>query len=400
MATTPVTPKDDTLRSDLASLRIEREAPAPRAKRKSRRGLWVGLGVLLVALIALAFTLRQPTSVTVVYATTATAAQAGPVPVLSGSGYIVTGDRYVSIGVRVPGRIERYFVEEGQSVHKDDPLVQIDDRDYRAVVARIEASLSLAHANRSLAESELKRGDALRGKNVISQQELDVLRNKAEVARAAVAQIEAELTQAKVNLDYTVLRAPTDGVILAKQKEVGEIAVPGGFAGSGDLIRLANLSDMRAQVDVNEADLNRVRIGQRARVIPDAYATAQYEAEVVKMYPQVDRQKGTLRIEVRVHHPDAKLLPDMSARVAFLADAPAGGEADKPVVLVPSSAVRRDPRGEAVVWVVRDQRAALVRVETAGEVGDKVRVASGLSAGEAVIVGEPPKRDGERVQIK
>jgi len=400
MATTPVTPKDDTLRSDLASLRIEREAPAPRAKRKSRRGLWVGLGVLLVALIALAFTLRQPTSVTVVYATTATAAQAGPVPVLSGSGYIVTGDRYVSIGVRVPGRIERYFVEEGQSVHKDDPLVQIDDRDYRAVVARIEASLSLAHANRSLAESELKRGDALRGKNVISQQELDVLRNKAEVARAAVAQIEAELTQAKVNLDYTVLRAPTDGVILAKQKEVGEIAVPGGFAGSGDLIRLANLSDMRAQVDVNEADLNRVRIGQRARVIPDAYATAQYEAEVVKMYPQVDRQKGTLRIEVRVHHPDAKLLPDMSARVAFLADAPAAGEADKPVVLVPSSAVRRDPRGEAVVWVVRDQRAALVRVETAGEVGDKVRVASGLSAGEAVIVGEPPKRDGERVQIK
>ena len=397
---TSATPKDDTLRSDLASLRIEREVPTPRAPRKSRRGLWVGLTVLVVAVIGVALALRRPTTVTVVYATTATAAQAGTAPVLSGSGYIVTGDRYVSIGVRVPGRIEHYFVEEGLSVHKDDPLVQIDDRDYRAIVARTEASLALAHANRSLAESELKRGETLRTRNVISQQELDVLRNKADVARATVAQIDAELAQAQVNLDYTVLRAPSDGVILAKQKEVGEIAVPGGFAGSGDLIRLANLADMRAQVDVNEADLNRVRIGQKARVIPDAYPTAQYEAEVVKMYPQVDRQKGTLRIEVRVQNPDAKLLPDMSARIAFLADAPAAGEADKPVVLVPSSAVRRDARGDAIVWIVRDQRATLVRVETGGEIADKVRVTSGLSGTEAVIIGEAPKREGERVQIK
>src|SRR5439155_715139 len=155
---------------------------------------------------------------------------------------------------------------------------------------------------------------------VVSAQALDVQENRASVARATVAQLEAELAQARVNLEYTVLRAPTDGVILAKLKEVGEIAVPGGFAGSGDLVRMANLTDIRAEVDVNEADLNRIHLGQRAQVTPDAYPDARYAAAVVKLYPQVDRQKGTLKVEVHVLEPDARLLPDMSARITFLAD--------------------------------------------------------------------------------
>ena len=183
---------------------------------------------------------------------------------LSGSGYIVTGDRYISIGVRVAGRIDRYFVEEGQNVHKDDPLVQLDDRDYRALVSRTQAGLVVARANLELAESELKRGEALHRQGVVSQQELDTLRNKAAVTHATVGQLDAEMAQARVNLEYTLLRAPTDGVVLAKLKEVGEIAVPGGFSGSGDLVRLANLADIRAEVDVNEADLSRVHMGQRA----------------------------------------------------------------------------------------------------------------------------------------
>ena len=209
-------------------------------------------------------TAGAPQTVTVATAVEADPADIGPAPVLSGSGYVVTGDRYVSIGVRVAGRIDRYFVEEGQSVRQGDPLVQLDDRDYRAVVARTEAGLTLARANVDLAQAELERGRALRRQNVISVQEFDVLENKAAVTRATVRQLEADLAQARVNLEYTLLRAPTNGVVLAKSKEVGEIAVPGGFAGSGDLIRLANLTDMRAEVDVNEADLTRVRLGQAA----------------------------------------------------------------------------------------------------------------------------------------
>jgi len=395
-------PHDDKLRADLASLRLERgPAPAPvRPRPRRRRWLPVVVAAALLAVLAMwVLFAGRAVPVTIAYATVAAPGQAGPAPVLSGSGYVVTGDRYVSIGVRVPGRIERYFVEEGQAVHRGDPLVQLDDRDYRAAAARTEAQLAVARANLDLAEAELRRNRALRRDGVVSAQELDVQENKASVARATLAQLEAELAQARVNLEYTVLRAPTDGVILAKLKEVGEIAVPGGFAGSGDLVRMANLSDIRAEVDVNEADLNRIHLGQRAQVTPDAYPDTRYAAEVVKLYPQVDRQKGTLKVEVHVLEPDARLLPDMSARITFLADAAPTAEAEPPAVLVPAGALRRDAAGNTFVWVVRDGRARQVAIETAGEVGDRVRVAKGLGGGEAVVVGTPPARDGVRVTV-
>jgi RND family efflux transporter MFP subunit len=391
--------RQEQLRADLSSLRIERDPVVRRPRRRARR--WWLAAVVLVLLAAAAAAVRvitTPLPVGVAYATRGAPGTAGPLPVLSGSGYIVTGDRYVSVGVRVAGRIDHYFVEEGQGVKKGEPLVQLDDRDYRAIVAATEARIASARANLALAEADLGRSRPLRDEGIISQQEYDVQENKVAVARAAIKQIEAELAQAKVNLDYTTLRAPADGVVLAKLKEVGEIAVPGGFSGSGDLIRLANLTDMRAEVDVNEADLNRVHLGQPAQVTPDAYPDTHYAAEVVKLYPQVDRQKGTLKIEVHVNEPDAKLLPDMSARVTFL-QPPEPGAAAEPAVLVPAAAIQRDAQGDSFVWVVSDGRARQQRVESAGEVGDKVRIRSGLQGGEALVVSGAPTRDGQRVAV-
>jgi len=389
----------DALRADLASLRIERGAvPTRRPPRRRMPLIIVLIVVIVVAAIAWAFT-NRPAQVKVATATRSTPAQSGPVPVLSGSGYVVTGDRYVSIGVRVPGRIDHYFVEEGQNVHKGDSLVQIDDRDYRAAAARAEANLELARANLALADADLARGTKLLGVGVISKQEFDVFRNKAEVARASVGQTTAALAEATVNLEYTTLRAPTDGVILAKLKEVGEIAVPGGFAGSGDLIRLANLNDIRAEVDVNEADLSRVHIGQPAEVIPDAYPDARFAAEVVKLYPQVDRQKGTLKVEVHIPTPDARLLPDMSARITFLSEPSPPGQREAAVVLAPAAALRRDERGDSFVWIVTDGRVHRAPVDTAGNFGDRVRVAGGLEGGEALVLGDASLRDGQRVTV-
>jgi len=392
--------REATVRADLESLRIDRGGEVMVRRGRRRRGAYVVAAILIVVAAGLARTvMRRAPAVTVVNAERAPAGESTAVPVLSGSGYVVTGDRYISIGVRVPGRIDQYFVEEGQSVHKGDPLVQLDDRDYRAQVDRIEAGLRLARANESLADAELRRGRELHAKAVTSQAELDVLQNKADVARATIRQIEAELQQAKVNLDYTTLRAPTDGVVLAKLKEVGEIAVPGGFAGSGDLIRIANLTDMRAEVDVNEADLGRVRMRQPAEVTPDAHPDRHYAAEVVKMYPQVDRQKGTLKVEVGILEPDATLLPDMSVRIAFLEPLPPE-KARQPPVLVPAGALRRDGTDRRFVWTVTDGTVRRTLIETAGQIGDRVRVISGLSGGEAVVVSaDQGLSDGAAVRV-
>src|SRR4029453_692338 len=103
--------------------------------------------------------------------------------------------------------------------------------------------------------------------------------------------------------------------------------------------------DRRPEVDVNEADLNRVYLGQPATVTPDAYPDSRYAAEVVKLYPQVDRQKGTLKIEVRIREPDAKRLPDRGARVTFLQPADAARAAE-PAVLIPAAAIQRNAQGD------------------------------------------------------
>ena len=179
---------------------------------------------------------------------------------LTGSGYVVTGDRYISLGVRVPGRIEAYLVEEGRA-RREGPAARAARRARRTrprSPRRAPGSPRRARRRRSPSK-ELKRLRELRAQDVASQADLDV--KETQLARGARQRRPARGARSRsssVDLDDTVLRAPTDGVVLEKLKEVSEIAVPGGFAGSGELIRMANTDELRAELDVNE-------IGPRAR---------------------------------------------------------------------------------------------------------------------------------------
>lgn len=389
----------ERLRADLASLRMERSDEAPgRSKARRRRRRWPWLALALAVLAAgLVLHLSRARPVRTARATLSAEAAMQPVPVLSGAGYLVPGDRVVAIGARVPGRVARYLVDEGDRVREGQPLVELDAREYRAAVDRARARLASARARTNLARAQLARGHELRARDSLSKQELDVRSNELALSEAAIAEASAELRQAELDLEDTVLRAPSDAIVLAKLKEAGEIAVPGGFSGSGDLVRLANMTEVRAEIDINESDLPRIHLGQRAEVTPDAAPDRRYPARVVKLYPQVDRQKGTLKVEVQLDTPDERLLPDMSARVAFLGEAPPAGTRSGQV-LVPTAAMHRGPDGRSFVWVVDEGRAHQTFVEQAGILGDSVRVTSGLAGTEELVIGEPPERDGERVR--
>ena len=388
----------EELRRNLAALRLERGAAKP-PRRTSRWRIIAAVIVLVVAALFALRLLRGRTAIVEVgraSVPSAASADAG-VPVLSGAGYVVSADRYIAIGVRVAGRIDRYMVEEGDRVQERDPLVQLDAREYEAGVRRAEANLEHARADAALKQAQLARARPLATHGVISKDEMDVRMAEARSAEAAIGQAEAALAEARVALEYTTLRAPRRGVILAKLKEVGEIAVPGGFAGSGDLIRMANLDDLRGQVDVTESELAKVHLRQRAELVPDAYADRRYGAHVVKLYPQVDRQKGTLRVEVQIEKPDDFLWPDMSARITFTEPLPAsdGG----PGVLVPRGAVRGDA-SEPFVWTVADGHAHRARVTLGRDFGDQVQITRGLEGGETVIVGTPTELlDGQPVKV-
>jgi hypothetical protein len=181
------------------------------------------------------------------------------------------------------------------------------------------------------------------------------------------------------------LRALTDGVVLAKLKEVGEIACRAVSPDRGSRSHREPVR-MRAEVDVNEADLERVKMGGSARVTPDAYPNHHYaaggEALSAGQSPEGHAQ-GRSRSLSRT-----KLLPDMSTRVTFFADPPLpGAETPQKAVLVPAGSLQRDNDG-SYVWVVADGRVHRANVETAGDAGDRVRVVSGLTGGEAVVVGD------------
>jgi HlyD family secretion protein len=389
------------LRDDLQALRIDRSAPAAKPARRPP-WIWIGAGaLLLLLLIAVAAWLLfgGTREVAIGYASRIEAGGSAPAaPVLSGSGYIVTADKYISIGTRIPGRIEKFFVDEADRVKAGDPLVQLDDRDYRAALESMKARLAVVRENAKLHRIEADRARKLRAENYASQSELDTAETLLRVDRAQIAQLEAEIAQSQVNLDYTILSAPTDGVILAKLKEVGEMAVPGGFAGSGELIRMANLSELRAEVDVSEADLSRIRLGQKAQVVPDAYPEKRYEAEVVKLYPQVNRQKGTLKVEVALAAPDETLLPDMSVRIHFLGEDPSPQAGGPGLVLAPKAALRSDAAG-AYAWVVTDGRLRRQAVRAGADQGEQVVVVEGLTGGEALVVGDAADlEDGQRVE--
>jgi HlyD family secretion protein len=386
----------DELHKNLSALRLERDDAPARPRRWLR---WLVTAVLLLAVAGVVgrriATGRVPRVEVAPVTLTPSGARDG-VPVLSGAGYVVSADRYISIGVRVAGRIDRYLVEEGSRVSAGDPLVQLDAREYRATVERTAANVRLAEAEAVLAKQKLERAEKLFRSGVMSKEELDIRRAEGDTAAARVGTAKADLDAARVALEYTTLRAPRSGVILAKFKEVGEIAVPGGFSGSGDLIRMANLEDLRGQVDVTEAELAKIRMGQRAEVVPDAYPDKHYAAHVVKLYPQVDKQKGTLRVEVQIEKLDENLWPDMSARITFLE--PLQGTPGAPAVLVPRSAVRQGPRG-TYAWVLQDGRVRRTPITTGPEFADQVQVTTGLGGGERVVVGDAPGlEDGQPVR--
>jgi len=332
-------------------------------------------------------TLGRPPQVQVAFAQLIGADTRLSSTVLSGAGYVVTGNRYISIGVRVAGRIDAYTVQEGDLVQKGAVLVRLDDRDYQASVQRAEANLALKKANLVLKRKQAERMRELHTRGLIAAQNLDLAENELEVAQAEVRQAEAEVSLARVNLEYTKLTAPTDGIVLAKLKEVGEIAVPGGFAGAGDLIRIANLHDLRAEVDINEVDFRRVSMQQQVEVVPDAYPDRKYPAQVSKIYPQANRQKGTLKVEVKFTKADEYLRPDMSVRLNFLSEAPKT-EVNVVRVVVPRSALHGEGE-QSFVWTVRNAHTHRVGVRIGTDFGDSVHVLSGLEGGEALIVSGP-----------
>ena len=392
-------PKGPNIR-ELESLRIARAANP----KKPSRIIPAAIGLAVLAVVGVAGyvvyqkTLGRPPEVQTAIVSVKQAGQAGTV--LTGSGYVITKHKYIVIGTKILGQIVAEPIEEGQRVKVGDLLAQIDDRDYQAQLKQAYADRDLAAANLVLKRARVERMRALYAQGVQSKDSLDDAENQLAVAQADLKKSDGEIEFAKFNVSQTVITSPINGVVLQKYREVGDTINYGGLiqAGGGatDIAQLADLSDLRCEVDINESDIAKVTMGTPATVIPDAYPDDSFPAQVVKIYPEADRQKGTVKVEVKILQPDLKIIkPEMSAKVTFQSIMTQTAAA--PMVLVPKKAIVTEGNA-TTVWVVRGDAAHSVPIVLGREFQDGIEVRNGLSGGETVIVAPAPTiRDGQAV---
>jgi len=304
------------------------------AEKKIRRraGPWAMFAIVLLLLtgaLAVFFNTRQndrkpvpATSPTI--ATAAKPALAGDA-VLTVSGYVIPRER-IEISPKFMGTVEWIGVKKGDIVKKDDVIVRLENAEYRARVLEAQGRLALAEANLTNAEANLQRQLALDKEKVDSQRALDEARRARDVAAAEITVAKGQLALAETYLGWCTIRAPISGTILEKLVDPNELVSPQSFGGtrgpSTAFVAMADLNDLQVEIDLNEADLSKVRLKQRCRIAPEAYPGKKYNGHVAEIAPEANRSKGTLQVKVQVENPDAFLTPELTAKVEFLTEKP------------------------------------------------------------------------------
>ncbi len=315
---------------ELDALRIARGPEPERRTGTSYRFMLAGLTVLVVLAVA-GYAVYRPTvgrSVEAKPVTVVPRQNTQPGVVLTGSGYVVTRHKYITVGTKILGQIVDEPIEEGQHVKRRDLLARIDDRDYQAQLRQAIADRDLAEANVRLTRAKVVRRRELNASGSISREELDAAENDADVAQATLRRAEAAIDYAKFQVSQCLIVSPIDGIVLQKYRELGATINYGGQvqpgSGATDIAQLADTRDMRAEVDINESDIAKVSLGMPVVIVPDAYPDARFDATLVKIYPEADRQKATVKVEVRIRKPNLDIIkPELSVKANFLERRPA-----------------------------------------------------------------------------
>jgi len=327
----------------------------------------------------------------------------------------------VLVGSQVSGRIQAIYVDYNSRVKKGQLIAQIDPAPFQAQLVQAKANLDNALANLEVAkvrlkdrERTLRRYKRLYQERVISQDELDTVLTNYELALAQLKSAQAQVSQARANLElaetnlhYTRIISPVDGIVISREVDVGQ-TVAARFQ-TPVLFKIAeDLTKMRLEANVDEADIGQIRVGQRAVFYVDAYPDTPFEAKVsqIRNNPQIIQNVVTYDVIMEVNNADLRLKPGMTATVSIII-------AHKEDVLkVPNSAFRfhpsresederwgplysshRQEKGARWLWIIDLQGAPLpVRVIPGITDGIYTEILKGpLQEGQEVIIGEAKK---------
>jgi len=331
---------------------------------------------------------------------------------LNASGYVVA-QRKASVAAKTTGRLEWLGVEEGSVVTAGQVIARLENKDLQAARSQSEAGVQSAQAQLEQARAEQADADqsfartmSLLKQGIVAQAEYDSADARLKRAVAAVNAAEAGVRSAKaalqgaaVNLDYSLIRAPFDAVVLTKNADVGDIITPLGAAANAKaaVVTIADLGSLQVEADVSETNLAQVRKGQPCEITLDGLPDRRFRGYVHTVVPTADRAKASVMVKVGFSDKDRRIMPEMSAKVAFL-EHPAGADDLKPrLVLNPAAFVTVD--GREGVYLVSGERVKFTPLRRGGKLGDAVEI-DGLKSGDKVALKPLAKlKDGTRITL-
>jgi RND family efflux transporter MFP subunit len=306
--------------------------------------------------------------------------------VLTASGYVVAR-RKAAVASKGTGTLVYLAVEEGDRVKKGQVIARLDDSDVMATLRRARENLRVAEADLEDAKKDYERKRSVIAKRAISQADYDAAEARYKRVVATIEAAKFAVREAEVAVQNTRIIAPFDGTVLKKNADVGEIVAPlaGAVSSRAAVVTIADMSSLEVEADVSEANITRVFSEQNCEIALDAYPQHRYPGVVSNIVPTADRAKATVLVKIKFKQYDERVLPEMSAKISFLA---AGKIADaeniKPILTVPATAVaKRD--GREVVFQIKDNRAVELPVTTGRKLANAVEITSGLKDGDRVI---------------
>ena len=293
---------------------------------------------------------------------------------------------------RTDGYLRKWYVDIGARVKAGQLLAEIDTPEVDQQLAQARADLAQAEANLRLAETTAQRYDGLMQSDSVSRQDYDNAKGNLEARRATVESSRFNVKRLVQLTDFKQIRAPFDGVITARNIDVGALVTAGGAA--RELFHIASVKTLRVFVNVPQVYSPQTTPGLTADLTFQQYPGRRFTGTLVRSSQSIDQASRTLLVEIDVDNPAGELLPGSYVQ-AHLKLA-----ASQAIVRVPVNALLFRSEGAQVATVDRDNKVRLQKVNIQRDLGTELEVASGLSGDEQVVVNPPDSiAEGQTVRV-